>query len=218
MNPVLQQEYRSRDGAHKTVNRLMKKKVTRPCLGDALLVVDVQNDFLSGGNLAVPDGDLVIPVLNQYIAIFSSAGLPTVASRDWHPVNHCSFTEQGGPWPPHCVADTAGADFAAGLSLPETTLVISKAIQPDKDAYSAFDGTNLEQQLRKRKITRIFVGGLATDYCVVSTVRDALALSFRVGLLADAVRGVNIRAGDDHRALAEMQTLGAEMFTLEELI
>src|SRR3989344_9625282 len=99
---------------------------------DVLIVVDVQNDFLPGGSLAVPEGDAVVPVLNRYLAEFSAHELPIYATRDWHPANHCSFTAQGGPWPPHCVAETHGAQFAAGLKFPSGALVFSKATQQDK--------------------------------------------------------------------------------------
>jgi nicotinamidase/pyrazinamidase len=117
--------------------------------GDALLVVDVQNDFLPGGSLAVPGGDEVIPVLNHYLATFEAHGLPTFATRDWHPSDHCSFQAQGGPWPVHCVAGTQGADFAPGLQLPSSTSVISKATSSERDACSGFEGTDLDSQLRQ---------------------------------------------------------------------
>ncbi|MDO8595172.1 MAG: isochorismatase family protein, partial [Sulfuricaulis sp.] len=151
--------------------------------GDALIVVDVQNDFLPDGSLAVPDGDAVVPVLNRYLAEFSARELPVYATRDWHPANHRSFKAQGGPWPPHCVAGTHGAQFAAGLKFPSGTLIISKASKPDKDAYSGFEGTDLDARLRAWKIKRLFVGGLATDYCVLNTVRDARRLDYDVYLL-----------------------------------
>ncbi len=185
--------------------------------GDALIVVDVQNDFLPGGSLAVPDGDAVVPVLNRYLAEFSARELPVYATRDWHPENHCSFKAQGGPWPPHCVAESPGAQFAALLRFPSGTLVISKATQPDKDAYSGFEGTDLDARLRARKIKRLFIGGLATDYCVLNTVRDALSLGHEVCLLIDAIRAVNVRPDDGRKAEAEMQRLGAIPLTLSAL-
>jgi nicotinamidase/pyrazinamidase len=188
-----------------------------PQNGDALIVVDVQNDFLPGGSLAVPEGDAVVPVLNRYLAEFSAHELPVYATRDWHPVNHCSFKARGGPWPPHCVAESPGAQFAALLKFPSGTFVISKATQQDKDAYSGFEGTDLDARLRTRKIKRLFIGGLATDYCVLNTVRDALRLGHEVYLLTDAIRAVNVKPDDGRKAEAEMRRLGAKPITLAGL-
>lgn len=184
---------------------------------DALLMVDVQRDFLPGGKLGVPDGDAVVPVLNRYIAAARAKGVPIYASRDWHPQNHCSFTPQGGPWPPHCVAGTPGAAFAAGLQLPSDAAIIDKATREDADAYSAFSGTTLAEQLRRRGVKRLLVGGLATDYCVLNTVRDALREGFGVILLEDAIRAVNVKPGDGERAQREMENGGAVAATYEEL-
>jgi nicotinamidase-related amidase len=176
---------------------------------DALVIVDVQNDFVPGGSLAVAGGDDIVPVLNRYIAAFFAAGLPVFATRDWHPKDHCSFRDRGGIWPPHCVAGTAGAAFAPALALPESTVIISKATERDRDAYSGFDGTDFESRLRQAGVVRVFIGGLATDYCVLSTVRDARSLGFAVVLLADAVAAVNAKPGDGPKALAELLRLGA---------
>ena len=181
--------------------------------GDALVVVDVQNDFLPGGALAVPGGDEVVPLLNEVMAAFEQGRRPVVASRDWHPVNHCSFRAQGGPWPSHCVAGTTGADFAPALRVPPTTIIISKAVTADTDAYSAFAGTDLEGRLREARVTRVVVGGLATDYCVLNTVLDARRAGFDVVLLLDAVRAVNVHPGDGDRAIAEMRQAGASATT-----
>jgi len=186
-----------------------------PQLGDVLLVIDVQNDFLPGGSLAVPHGDEVVPVLNRYLKIFTEQGLPVYATRDWHPQHHCSFREQGGPWPPHCVADSSGARFAASLQLPSDAVIISKATSEKHDAYSGFEGTDLDKQLRAANISRLYIGGLATDYCVLNTVRDALKFGYKVLLLADAIRAVDVQAGDGVRAEAEMAKLGAQRITLE---
>lgn len=180
-----------------------------PGPGDALIVVDVQNDFLPGGSLAVRQGDAVIPALNRWIARFRTAGLPIFATRDWHPVNHCSFTDQGGPWPPHCVADSPGAAFGDGLDLPPGVMVVSKATRPEKDAYSGFAGTDLARQLRQAGVTRVFVGGLATDYCVRATVLAALEEGFAAILLEEAVRAVDVTPGDGVQAIAEMIGAGA---------
>ena len=188
-----------------------------PHQGDALIVIDVQNDFLPGGKLAVSGGDAVVPVLNQYIKIFQKASLPIFATRDWHPVDHCSFQEQGGSWPPHCVAGTPGADFADDLELPPEASIISKATAQDKDAYSGFEGTDLDRQLRALGVGRIFVGGLATDVCVLNTVKDGVAHGYSVMLLVDAVRAVNVNPDDGSRALAEMKNLGAVAITLSEI-
>lgn len=183
----------------------------------ALLIVDVQRDFLPGGSLGVPDGDAVVPVLNRYIAAARAKGVPIYASRDWHPQNHCSFKPRGGPWPPHCVAGTPGAAFAEGLQLPSDAAIIDKATREDADAYSAFSGTTLAEQLRRRGVKRLLVGGLATDYCVLNTVRDALREGFGVILLEDAIRAVNVKPGDGERAQREMENGGAVAATYEEL-
>jgi nicotinamidase/pyrazinamidase len=183
---------------------------------DALMIVDVQRDFLPGGNLGVPDGDAVVPVMNRYIEVARRNRLAIFASRDWHPGNHCSFKAQGGPWPPHCVAGTPGAAFAEGLQLPEHAHIIDKATRPEADAYSAFSGTALAETLRGRGVKRLLVGGLATDYCVLNTVRDALKQGFEVLLLEDAVRAVNVQPGDGERAEREMRGAGAVAVRLEE--
>lgn len=176
---------------------------------DALIVVDVQRDFLPGGRLAVARGDEVVPVLNRYIRAFASRGLPVWATRDWHPENHCSFREQGGPWPPHCIAESDGASFAPNLELPPDARVVSKATTSAADAYSGFEGTELAKELRDRGVERVFVGGLATDYCVLNTVKDARRLGYPTFLLDDAVRAVNVSAGDDRRALQTVVEAGA---------
>lgn len=188
-----------------------------PAQGDALLIVDVQNDFLPGGALGVPDGDRVLAPANRAIAAFRAHGLPVYASRDWHPANHCSFHAQGGPWPVHCVADSPGAAFAAALELPADATLVYKASRADEEAYSVFGGTGFEGMLRRAGVRRIFVGGLATDYCVLATVRDARLLGFGVVVLADAVCAVEVQPGDGERALAEMRRLGAQFATSAEL-
>lgn len=185
--------------------------------GDALIAVDVQNDFLPGGSLAVPEGDAVVPALNRYLAAFDAHALPMFATRDWHPTKHCSFKAQGGIWPPHCVAATRGAEFARDLALPPTAVIVSKAATAEADAYSGFAGTELAARLRAGLATRLFIGGLATDYCVLSTVKDVLAEGFGVLLLADAIRAVDVNAGDGARALAEMRQLGARLIRYEDI-
>lgn len=192
------------------------KKITIAA-GDALIVVDVQNDFLPGGSLAVKQGEEVVPFLNRYIALFRAKGLPIFATRDWHPANHCSFREQGGMWPRHCIADTQGAAFSPQLDLPPDARIISKATMPEKDAYSGFEGTELESLLRAAGTRRLFVGGLATEYCVLNTVKDAHLRNYETFLLGDAVRAVNVHPEDQRLALEEMTRLGAELTGIEAL-
>jgi nicotinamidase-related amidase len=185
--------------------------------GDALVVVDVQNDFLPGGSLGVPHGDEVVAPLNRVIDIFARRGLPIVATRDWHPPDHCSFRARGGPWPVHCVAGTAGAGFAPALALPATAAIVSKATTADADAYSGFGGTDLHRLLGDAGVRRLFVGGLATDYCVLNTVRDGLAEGYDVVLLTDAIRAVDVEPGDGDRAIAEMARLGARIVASDSI-
>jgi nicotinamidase/pyrazinamidase len=179
--------------------------------GDALLVVDVQRDFLPGGALGVADGDAVIAPLNGYLARAQRTGATVVASRVWHPTDHCSFRAQGGPWPPHCVAGTPGAQFASELRLPLQAHVIDKAIHSDRDAYSAFQDTGLAQALRAQGIRRLAVGGLATDYCVLQSVLDALSAGFEVFVLEDAIRAVDVSPGDGDKAKEQMRQAGARL-------
>jgi nicotinamidase/pyrazinamidase len=184
---------------------------------DALLLVDVQGDFLPGGALGVPEGDRVVPVLNRYIALARKKQIPVFASRDWHPANHCSFKHRGGPWPPHCIAGTEGAQITPALELPADAVLVDKGTSEEADAYSAFNGTTLAGELRARGVKRILVGGLATDYCVLNTVRDALKESFEVVLLTDAIRAVDVNAGDGVRAEAEMLERGAQPAVYAEI-
>lgn len=184
---------------------------------DALIIVDLQKDFCPGGALAVPEGDQIVPVINTYIEHFQNHKGLVVATRDWHPENHVSFKEFGGIWPIHCVQNTEGAEFHADLKLPKDVVIISKADTPDKESYSGFDGTNLDKILKGRGITRIFVCGLATDYCVRATVLDGLRLGFCVFLLIDAIRGVNLQPDDSERAILEMLEKGAVGITLQDL-
>lgn len=172
---------------------------------DALLIVDPQVDFCPGGALPVPGGDLIFPAVNRV-----SHHVPiVVASRDWHPADHCSFQPQGGPWPVHCQAGTPGADFHPALDQAPIQHVFSKGVDPAREAYSAFDDTGLAQWLREHGVRRLAVAGLATDYCVRASVLDALREGFQVELLEDAVGAVDVQAGDGERALAEMREAGA---------
>jgi nicotinamidase-related amidase len=185
--------------------------------GDALIVVDLQVDFCPEGLLPVPGGDRIIPVLNQYIDLFKRARARVFATRDWHPLNHVSFKERGGPWPPHCVQGSDGARFHPDLRLPEDLTVISKATDPDRESYSGFDGTELDADLRKMGVRRVFVGGLATDYCVKNTVLDGLRLGLEVVLLVDATKGIDRISGDSERAIDEMLNKGAKTATFSDL-
>jgi nicotinamidase/pyrazinamidase len=186
---------------------------------DALIIIDVQNDFCPGGSLAVTGGDEVVPVLNQYIEQFTRAKLPIFATRDWHPENTTHFKIRGGLWPPHCIQGTKGAEFRADLALPDDAVIVSAGMAPDEEGYSGFDGKDengagLADLLRAHGVERVFVGGIATDYCVKETVLDALRHGFKVVLLEDAVRGVNLRPDDSERAIAEMVRAGASTSTL----
>jgi len=183
---------------------------------DALLIVDVQGDFLPGGALAVPDGDAVVPSLAALASRFAAEGLPVVASRDWHPADHCSFVEQGGPWPPHCIADSAGATLDPGLDLPADVKIIDKAVTADKDAYSAFEGTYLAGWLRERGVERLFVGGLATEYCVLNTAADGLRNGFGVVLIEDAIRAID--DADGQRAIDSLLGQGAKICNSDAIL
>jgi|TARA_B110000438_G_scaffold261285_1_gene271873 nicotinamidase/pyrazinamidase len=178
---------------------------------DALIVVDVQNDFLPGGSLAVSDGDAVIPVINNCMKLSQAKGLPIYATRDWHPTDHCSFVENGGTWPEHCVAGSTGAQFSEDLALPNNVTIINKGTDKDKEAYSGFQDTDLSDQLHKKGIKRVIVGGLATDYCVLNTVYDALTNDLDVVLLTHAIRAVNVNPRDGERAIESMIERGAEI-------
>ena len=181
-----------------------------------LVVVDVQNDFCPGGALAVPGGDKVVPILNKYIEKFEKVRAPIIFTRDWHPSDHSSFKEQGGPWPPHCVQNSKGAEFHSDLFMPVEAEVVSKADRKD-EAYSFFQGTDLAAKLHQRGITRLLIGGLATDYCVKETVLDGLKNGFEVFHLDDASRGVNVRPDDSERALREMVAKGAKRISLRDI-
>jgi nicotinamidase-related amidase len=183
----------------------------------ALIIVDVQKDFTPGGALAVPDGDKIIPVINKYIGEFKRVGGKVFATRDWHPENHISFKERGGPWPPHCIQNTEGAQFHPDLKLPEDIEVVSKAYEPDKDAYSGFEGTDLEERLRRYGIEKVFICGLATDYCVKNTVLDAISRGFETFLLTDAIKGIDANPGDSEGAIEEMKQRGAKLMSFNDI-
>ena len=184
----------------------------------ALLVVDVQHDFCPGGALAVAHGDRVVPVLNRCLADAMQQGVRVYASRDWHPAVSDHFAAYGGPWPPHCVQGTDGALFHPDLELPASTIVITKGDDPREHGYSAFDGhtadgRTLLEDLRAHQIDQICVGGLATDYCVRTSVLDARRAGLWVAVLTDAITGIDVRPGDCDRALEEMCAAGAHVTT-----
>jgi nicotinamidase/pyrazinamidase len=188
----------------------------------ALLIVDVQNDFCPGGALGVPDGDRVTIPLSRAAERFREAGLPVFASRDWHPAVTRHFSDYGGIWPPHCVQGSRGADFHPDLRLPAGTVIISKGIDPDRDSYSAFEGTRddgaiLESCLALRGVGHIYIGGLATDYCVRSSALDAVRAGLVVTVLTDCVAGVELKPGDSVRALEEMARAGVRFATVDAL-
>jgi nicotinamidase/pyrazinamidase len=178
---------------------------------DALIVVDVQNDFCPGGLLAVENGDEVVPVLNRWIEHAKQGDAKVVASRDWHPPHHVSFKESGGIWPEHCVQGSPGAEFHSGLKLPADAIIVSKGVSPDKDNYSAFNGTGLGDRLREAGVNRVWVGGLAQDVCVRATVLDALAERFETHLIESATRPVDLKPGDGERAIEEVLKAGAQL-------
>ncbi|MEM4298205.1 MAG: nicotinamidase [Nitrososphaerota archaeon] len=184
----------------------------------ALIIVDVQNDFCHNGALPVPEGDKIIPNLNIYIRRFSTLKRPVFVTRDWHPPDHISFRLRGGPWPPHCVQNTWGAELHKDLRLPKNTIIVSKAYERDKEAYSGFQGTDLAERLRALGIKRLFIGGLATDYCVKNTVLDALKEGFEAYLLEDAIKGIDAQPGDSEKAIKEMVEKGAKLVRLSDLV
>lgn len=175
--------------------------------GDALLIVDVQKDFCPGGALPVEEGDNIVPVINRWIAAAKAKGVPVYASRDWHPIGHMSFKEQGGPWPPHCIQDSDGAKFHPDLTLPDSTVMVTKGVRFDQDQNSAFDQTGLVQKLRKDGIRRLWVAGLAEDVCVLATVLDARREGFEVVLIQNATRPITSEGGE--KARRQMQAANA---------
>ncbi|MFH1458151.1 MAG: nicotinamidase [Candidatus Omnitrophota bacterium] len=188
----------------------------------ALLIIDLQNDFCPQGALAVPQGDKIVSNLNRYIRIFSKKKWPVFATRDWHPVKTKHFNSFGGVWPVHCLANTQGAQFHAGLKLPREAILLYKGMDPEKDSYSAFQaedlsGTGFAKLLERSGIKELYVGGLATDYCVKSSVLDALKRGLKVKLLLDAVKGVDLKPKDSDKAIKEMARKGAKKTTLKSL-
>jgi nicotinamidase/pyrazinamidase len=182
----------------------------------ALIVVDVQKDFCPGGALPAPGGNDIIPALNRHLADARTRDMAVYASRDWHPATTTHFHQYGGEWPPHCVQGSAGAQFHPGLKLPPDAIIVSKGDDPQRPGYSAFDGhtsdgKTLLHDLRDRHITRVYVTGIATDYCVKATALDALQAGLEVRVLPDAITGIDVRPGDAQRALDEISAAGAHI-------
>jgi len=193
----------------------MKKK-------KALLIVDLQNDFFPGGALGVPEADKIVPVINKYIRAFSKKKLPIFASLDWHPIKTGHFRDFGGRWPAHCIHNSKGAEFHPGLRLPKEVIPVYKGMDPLRDSYSVFQaedmhGRKFTNLLRLVGVEEIYIGGLATDYCVKFSAKDALRSGFKVKLLLDAIKGVDLKKGDSESALKEMVKLGAKKIKLKDL-
>ena len=188
----------------------------------ALLVVDIQNDFCPGGTLGIHGGHEIIPILNEYIKFFEKENSPIFVTRDWHPKVTKHFKQFGGVWPEHCVEGSPGAQFHPDLKFPETTFVMSKGMDPERDSYSAFHATDLSgitlaNLLKFYGVTEIYISGLATDYCVKYSALDALKDGLKVFILADAIAGVNLQPEDSSVALEEMVGLGAKKQYLKNL-
>lgn len=188
----------------------------------ALLIVDVQNDFCPGGRLAIRGAERIIPTLNKYIELFLKFNLPIFTSRDWHPKETSHFDSFGGSWPLHCVANSEGAMFHRDLKLPAQAIILSKGMDANKDSYSVFqardeNGHGFPDLLGTLGIEELFCCGLATDYCVKESVRDALKFGLKVKLLTDAIEGVDIKAGDCQRAIADMAAAGAQELDFEKV-
>jgi nicotinamidase/pyrazinamidase len=188
----------------------------------ALLLVDIQNDFMPGGSLGVPGGDVVVPIANELAKVFASQDRLVVASRDWHPEKTVHFKAFGGQWPPHCVIGSPGAEFHPDLRLPGAAVLVSKGMNPDVDAYSAFDGASadgrpLADLLESARVQTLCVAGLATDYCVRWTVDEALRRRLRTLVVLDAVRGVDVNPGDSERNLQAMAAAGAVLTSAAEI-
>jgi nicotinamidase/pyrazinamidase len=182
----------------------------------ALILVDIQNDFCPNGALAVTEGDLIVPIVNRLISRFPLV----ISTQDWHPANHISFKAQGGPWPPHCVQGTTGAELHPDLKTDTIALYFRKASSPDKDDYSEFagkdeQGRSLDEVLKAHGVKKIYVVGLATDYCVLETVLDGIKYGYEVYAVTDAMRAVNVNPDDGEKALYKMVSSGAHLVTSE---
>jgi nicotinamidase/pyrazinamidase len=172
-----------------------------------LIVVDVQRDFCPGGALPVKSGDSIIEPTNRLISLFEKEGLPIYFTRDWHPPNHISFRPKGR-WPPHCIRNTPGAEFHPSLYIPKTGTVISKGTETNIEAYSGFEGTDLARRLKQENVNELYVVGLATDYCVKNTVLDGISNGFKVDIIGDCVKGVNVKPLDSANAFRTLLAKG----------
>lgn len=186
----------------------------------ALLVVDLQNDFCPGGALGVRDGDQIIPIVNKYVDLFQRNRLPVFVSRDWHPENSSHFEESGGPWPPHCIQNTKGAEFHADFQVSEQAIVLSKGTDPELDGYSVFEAHDshhkpFNQLLKEMKIEELYIAGIATDYCVRMTSLDALQHNLKVNILTDAIKGVAEQ--ESKQAIAEIVAKNGTLKTYTEV-
>ncbi|MFY9557642.1 MAG: bifunctional nicotinamidase/pyrazinamidase [Blastocatellia bacterium] len=185
----------------------------------ALILVDIQNDFCPGGALAVTEGDKIIPTVNRLIDEF----LLVISTQDWHPSNHISFKEQGGPWPPHCVQNTPGAELHPDLKTATIAHYFRKASAPEKDDYSEFEGKDdrgrsLDEVLKSHEVSKLYVVGLATDYCVLETVLDGIKYGYDVCAVIDAMRAVNVNPDDEQKALRKMASSGARLMSSDEVL
>jgi nicotinamidase/pyrazinamidase len=178
-------------------------------VANVLLIIDFQNDFVPGGALAVPDGDLIAPRVKELLG--SGEFDLVVATRDWHPADHNSFAAQGGPWPPHCVQGTAGAELHPSLDRAKVDVIVDAGYEPELEGYSAFEETELERVLREHHVGSATVVGLATDYCVRATALDALRRGFAVTVDRAGIRGIDVEPGDSQRALAEIEAAGGKV-------
>lgn len=179
------------------------------------MIVDIQNDFCPGGALGVPEGDKIIPTINKYLRVFAKKKLPILATRDWHPAKTRHFKDFGGIWPAHCIQNTKGAAFHPELRLPPQAILLYKGMDPRQDSYSAFhaedaSGGSLLKILRMLGIQELYIAGLATDYCVKYSSLDALKKGFKVRVLIDATRGVDLKPADSQKALAAIVKAGAK--------
>jgi nicotinamidase/pyrazinamidase len=183
---------------------------------DALLVLDLQNDLLPGGPMGIAGAATVVAQMAKAIAHFAKADAAIYATQDWHPQTHISFNTTGGPWPPHCIENTPGAELHPDLNLPKSAIVVRKGAT--KDAYSGFVDSDLEEQLIAAGVKRVIVGGLATDYVVLNTVIDTLSIDIDTYVLTDATDSIDIEPNDGLRAVHLMQTSGAKLLTIDELL
>ncbi|MFC1734558.1 isochorismatase family protein [Candidatus Hydrogenedentota bacterium] len=184
----------------------------------ALILVDIQNDFCPGGALPVPGGGEVVAPANQLLSRFAEQGRPIYLTRDWHPADHSSFKEQGGIWPHHCVVGSPGAEFHQDMIVPEGAVVVSTGAAVNKEGYSGFEGAQLADDLTRKGVEKLVVVGLATDYCVKSTVLDALKRGFSVSVVIEGVRAVDVNPGDGQKAIEEMRENGADIVSLDDVV